>query len=380
MRHGDSQRSWLGRSETDRRADAETPLHRGIVAASPRRAVRVAVALALSLFAFGCSGCRTAYVARLAYEQARYLASAEPVEDLVEREQDPARRETLAMVLAARDFARRSGLDVGDSYLEVANMKSAAPFHVVTAAYADRLEPYTWWYPVVGAIPYRGYFEREAAEEFARGLEKEEGLDTIIVEASAYSTLGWFADPLPSTVVDRGTMAVVNTVLHELVHQTVFVPGQIAFNETLATAVAYRLSADFFAERGDAELAERWRRGRVAWIERSRILDQAAATLKSFFERARDEKWPRERMLAERATMYEQVKRDAVAADKIFAADFATRTLHNASFLSIHRYATRAAEIDEFLGAHATIKDALDAVRTVTEDAGDPYDALAAKT
>ncbi|HYC00277.1 MAG TPA: aminopeptidase [Candidatus Limnocylindrales bacterium] len=334
------------------------------------------LAATLSLFAFGCSGCRAVYVTRLAYEQARYLASAESVEELIARTEDPERRKALELVLEAREFARRSGLEVGGSYRKVANMKSASPFHVVTAAYADRLEPYTWWYPVVGAIPYRGYFEREAALEYARELEKDEALDTAVVEASAYSTLGWFADPLPSTVVDRGTMAVATTVLHELVHQTLFIPGQVAFNETLATAVAYRLADDFFAERGEVERAERLRRARAAWVARSRILDDAAATLKAFFERARQERWPRERMLEERTRVYEQVQADAIAADPVFAAEFRGRTLHNATFLAIHRYATRAAEIEAFLDTQPSVKAALDRIRELTKEERDPYLAL----
>ena len=338
---------------------------------------RLTVALALSLFAFGCSGCRGAYVARLAYEQARYLASAEPIEKLIEQAEDPERRRTLQLVLEVREFAKGRGLDVGGSYLKVADMKSASPFHVVTAAYADRLEPYTWWYPVVGAIPYRGYFEREPAEEFARKLENDEGLDTLVIEAAAYSTLGWFADPLPSTVLERGAMAVATTVLHELVHQTLFIPGQVAFNETLATAVAYRLVDDFFAERGEPERAERVRRARLAWIERGRILDDAAARLREFFAHAAGQQWSRERLLEERSAIYRQVQDAAIAADPVFAAEFSGRTLHNASFLAIHRYATRAIEIDAFLGRHATMREALEQLRKRTGGNNDAYAAIA---
>ncbi len=317
----------------------------------------MAAALGLGA-ALVCAGCRGAYLARLAWEEARFLGAAKPVTDLLATTQNPARRRALETLLDVREFAAREGLDVGGSYREVTDTASASPFHVVTAAYADRLEPYTWWYPVLGAIPYRGYFDRKSAEHFAAGLSAE-GLDTMIVEASAYSTLGWFDDPLPSSVLDRGEGAVVITVLHELVHQTFFAPGEVAFNETLATAVAWRLAERYFAARGDSERAAKAATAHRAWIARSDALDAAADRLRSLFDRARAEGIGREKMLEERATLYASIRSEVERVDPAFAADLGDNGLDNASFLAAHRYASGGHAIDDFVASSPSVAAAL---------------------
>jgi predicted aminopeptidase len=310
------------------------------------------------LGAFG-SGCRGAYLARLAWEEVQYLGSAAPATQLLATAGNPARRRALESLLDVRAFAIAEGLDVGGSYRKVADTGSSAPFQVVTAAYADRLKPYTWWYPVIGAIPYRGYFELDDARRFAKTLQSK-GLETMIVEASAYSTLGWFDDPLPSSVVDRGETSVVVTVLHELVHQTFFAPGEVAFNETLATAAAWRLAERYYTTKGDSARAERMRFGRERWIYRSDVMDVAADRLRTFFETAREEDWPRDRMLAERERLYEETLVDLERYDPEFAAELRADGLNNASFLASWRYAKSGRAIDVFLARQPSIKAGLD--------------------
>lgn len=326
--------------------------------------------------ALAVCGCRAGYVARLAYEEACYLARARPIQELIAETPDLARREALALVLEVRRFAGSRGLDPGGSYLEVTDTGAAPAFQVVTAAPVDRLEPYTWWYPVIGAIPYRGYFDPDKARDFAAGLQAE-GLDTRIVEASAFSTLGWLADPLPSKVLDQGPLAIVTTVLHELVHQNFFARGQVAFNETLATAVAYRLAADFFEGRGDAASAGRVRSARLAWLARGRVLDQGATWLEELFARARAEHWPRGRLLAERESVYRAINESAAGIDSALAAALAAGGLNNASFLAVYRYAEQAAMLDDFLAGHPSLPDALARLRALTAGGKDAYAALA---
>lgn len=304
-----------------------------------------------------CGGCRGAYLVRLAVEEVRFLNTATPVTEMLATVQDPARRRALETLLAVRAFAEAEGLDVGGSYREVADVSSATPFHVVTAAWSDRLEPYTWWYPVIGAIPYRGYFDREPADRFAAGLAAD-GLDTMVVEASAYSTLGWFDDPLPSNVLDRGEGAVVITVLHELVHQTFFAPGEVAFNETLATAIAWRLAERYYSARGEAERAAKVAAAREAWMARSDVMDAAAVRLRDFFDNARQQRLTRERMLEQRAALYADLLSHVERVDASFASGL-DRGLDNASFLASYRYATGGRAIDAFLGACPSIPAAL---------------------
>lgn len=330
---------------------------------------RIASAV-LVVLAFLVSGCRSVYLTRLAIEQARFIRAATPATDLLATTEDPDRRRALQALVDVRSFAAAEGLEVGGSYRKVSDSQKTSPFYVVTAAYVDRLEPYTWWYPVVGSIPYRGYFDREPAEQYAARLRKD-GLDTMIVEASAYSTLGWLDDPLPSSVVDRGEQAVVVTVLHELVHQTFFAPGQVELNETLATAVSWRLAERFYEARGDAAAAASAREWREAWIRRSDALDAAAEKLRLYYAKTRTLRLERGQVLADRERIYAEVLADIERVDESFAAELRAGGLDNASFLAAHRYSTGGRTIDAFLASAPTIDEALDRLADEIDRDGD---------
>ncbi len=126
--------------------------------------------------------------------------------------------------------------------------------HVVTAAPANRVEAITWWFPITGRVSYRGYFQKERAVDFAADLERE-GYDTYVRPAPLYSTLGWFDDPVPRAVLSWPESDLIDTFLHELVHQTTFVAGDIAYNEALATFIAHRATLAFLVD--DPETRQR---------------------------------------------------------------------------------------------------------------------------
>ena len=249
---------------------------------------RAAVALALAAAAAGCAAFEGAgYIARAGWSEARILLRREPIAVLLERpDVDPALRERLALVLAVREFAAdRLGLRVGDSYTTYAQVDHDATVHVLSAARRDRLEAHAWWYPVVGRLPYRGFFDRGAAERAGRRLEAR-GLDVDVRPAVAFSTLGWFADPLLSTAATGPPVEVAETVIHELFHSTLYVPGAAAFNESAATFVGHRGTIAFFCEGGaDARCAEAIRRWR-ATRARGAVLARLARGLDTLYAAA----------------------------------------------------------------------------------------------
>lgn len=210
----------------------------------------VGVVLFFTLTPTGC------YLSRAGWEEARILAGRQKIASLVEDPRtDAATRAKLQLVLAARSFARDSiGLDVGESFTTYTRLGRDTLVLVLSAAYRDRLEPYTWWFPIVGRVPYKGFFDFDAAQRAARDLQGD-GFDTYLRPSAAFSTLGWFNDPLLSTTLRYDSLDLANTVIHEVTHNTFYAPGQAVFNESFATFVGARGAEWFFRARGDSARA-----------------------------------------------------------------------------------------------------------------------------
>ncbi len=203
--------------------------------------------------------CSPGYVLRAGYEEAKILRRRQPITRMVaDPRTPPAQRAKLALVLEARGFAQRElKLDVGDSYTTFSQLDSDTLALVLSAAHRDRFAPHTWWFPIVGRVPYKGFFSEEKARREIAKLEQR-GLDTYLRPTSAFSTLGWFNDPLVSPLLRYDSVSLANTVIHELFHNTLYVPGQAAFNESLANFVGGRGAIQFFCAR-DARLCEQAR-------------------------------------------------------------------------------------------------------------------------
>ncbi len=195
------------------------------------------------------TGCSVGYVARAAYEEARILWRRRDIErKLAEPDLAPATKRKLELVLDVRRFAaERIDLRVGGSFRTVSAVDRRAIVHLLTAAPRDRLEPYTWWFPIVGRVPYRGFFSEHAAAALAADLERQ-SYDTYVRPAIAFSTLGWFDDPLPSPLLNHDEVTLAQVIFHELWHNTLFLPGQTAFDESTATFTGYRAAIEFFCD------------------------------------------------------------------------------------------------------------------------------------
>jgi len=232
-----------------------------------------------SCLLLGClvSGCSFSYILRAGYEEAKILWHRRPIEEVLRRPGlDAATREKLELVLRVRRFAEQD-LDfrVDGSYGSVTELASPPIVYVVTAAPRTKLEPYTWWFPVVGRVMYKGYFSLDAAKQEARRLEAK-GYDVYVRTALAFSTLGWFADPLlPNLLVyDKETLA--NIIIHELFHSTFYLSGQTALNESLANFAGHRGAIAFFAKEQGKE-ADATRHAVATWESELAISNFLAA-------------------------------------------------------------------------------------------------------
>ena len=212
------------------------------------------------------SGCMVGYLVRAGYEGGRILWNRKPIsESLARAGLAPQIREKLMTVLAVRKFAAENlGLDVGGAYETIAPVDRGAVVHVVMAAPRDSLEPYTWWFPIVGRVPYRGYFDEADANAMAAALE-ERGLDTMVRPAVAFSSLGFFDDPLLTNLLKLDRVELAGVIIHELFHRTYYMPGNAMFDESAATYVGSAGAVKFFAAtEGDASPATIAARGILA--------------------------------------------------------------------------------------------------------------------
>jgi predicted aminopeptidase len=203
-----------------------------------RRAVVLGCACLLMIGAL--SGCQTIrFYSQAAAGQYEILAHQTSIVDLIQNPgTDPKLKAQLKLVLHFRDFAAQAlKLQPDGSYLKYVDLHR--PFVVWNVNVAPRLslKPKTWWFPIVGSVSYVGYFSEAGARRYTAIWDKK-GWDTYIGDVPAYSTLGWFHDPLLNTFIFESEADLADTIFHELTHRRLFVAGDTDFNEAFATMVA----------------------------------------------------------------------------------------------------------------------------------------------
>lgn len=198
------------------------------------------------------------YLARAAWEEGKILRGRRSIVRLAQDSTlDPATRAKLQLVLEARAFARDSlRLPAKDAFTQFTQLESDTLVLVLSGARRDRLEGKSWWFPIVGRVPYKGFFDVAAAQRAERELASD-GYDTYLRPAAAFSTLGWFNDPLLSTTLVADSVDLVNTVIHELTHNRYYAKDGAVFNESFANFVGARGAERFFLARADTPSAQR---------------------------------------------------------------------------------------------------------------------------
>ena len=224
---------------------------------SRRLLVGVLVAVLVAVLVSGCGS--LGYYGQAIVGQLDLLGRRQDIQALVSDPSTPEPlRAKLELVLEMRDFASRDlALPENRSYRSYAGVQREALVWSVVATPAYSLEPRQWCYPIVGCASYRGYFSSSAAEEYAEAL-KAEGLDVVVDPVPAYSSLGWFADPIPSTVIDWREAELAGLIFHELAHQQLYQAGDSAFNEAFATAVERVGVERWLRARGQEHRLDHW--------------------------------------------------------------------------------------------------------------------------
>ncbi|HXG53206.1 MAG TPA: aminopeptidase [candidate division Zixibacteria bacterium] len=360
-------------SRTDRRGTRR-------LAAAWGRALRPASAGAL--VAAMLASCSPLYVMRAAYEEGKILWRREPIANLLK---DPAmdgdRREKLALVLAVREYARDVlKLNVGGSYASYSYVDRADLSYVLTAAPKTELRPYTWWFLIVGRVPYKGFFSKEAAAAAAEEL-RAEGYDTHVRIAPAFSTLGWFDDPLLDHLLKYDKVALADVVFHELFHNTLYVKGAGAFNESVANFVGGRAAIDFFRARS-GEGSPEHERAMLRWAEELEFADfiEALATeLTDLYAR----EIPYEDKLRAREAVFDRARRDwqerTAARPGHRFRGFSRQELNNAVLINFMLYLKNLRLFESVYHALGqSLPAVIASVRDAVDGGGDPFEKVRA--
>ncbi len=182
----------------------------------------------------------------------------------------PALRETLSRVLEMREFASLElGLPDNQSYRSYVELDRTFVLWNVVATEEFSLRPRTWCFPVAGCVAYRGYYSQTSAQKFAAGL-RGQGHDVFVGGVRAYSTLGWFDDPVFSTMLSEQESYLAAVIFHELAHQRLYVSGDTSFNEAFAVVVEREGVRRWLRRQHDPEAVRRYERSlarEAAFIE-----------------------------------------------------------------------------------------------------------------
>lgn len=194
------------------------------------------------------------YGIRQGMGQLEIVWNARPVEEFL---QDPSFPDSLKQKLRLIDEIRKYAIDsLGlkdtKNYKTLYDQKNQEVMWVVQACEPFALQPKVWDFPIVGTVPYKGFFNKEKALGLRKELETE-GYDVSVRNPGGWSTLGWFTDPILSGMLDRSEGDLASLIIHEMVHATVFVKDDVDFNENLAdfigdTAAYYFLKYKFGAD------------------------------------------------------------------------------------------------------------------------------------
>ena len=297
---------------------------------------------ALLLSTIGLSGCGISYLWHVTVGQTALLLQRRSVEEAL---RDPhltsQEQHKLRMILAVRSFAiTQLGMQASQSYTTFVQLDRPYVSYNLSAASADAFKPYTWRFPIVGKMPYKGFFDKDYALREQHALD-EQGYDTYLRGIRAYSTLGYFNDPILSSMLAYDDAFLINTIIHEMLHQTVWFKGSVSFNESLASFVGEQGTLAYLQQQygTDAPEYQHYRALRADALVFEEYMDALINRLDALYHEpiSRADKLQRKaQILAEATTAYPEVfPRMQTTGYRNF---FERRSLNNAVLLAFRVY------------------------------------------
>lgn len=233
----------------------------------------------------GLCGCDTlGYYSQGIKGHLQLVSQIQPINKVLHQPETPQKtRDLLKLAQQARVFAvNQLGLPDNQSYRGFADLNRKQVTWNVVATRPLSLQPYLSCFPVVGCLSYRGYFTEQGAKRFAHALEQQ-GYETFIGDSTAYSTLGWFADPIVSPMLQYGDIRLVETLFHELAHQRLYIENDSNFNEAFATAVGQNGTREWLRHTHPEKLQayNRYLRRQADFLN---LLEQTSQRLKTLYQ------------------------------------------------------------------------------------------------
>lgn len=223
------------------------------------------------------------------YQQALFgqidiLIKREPIQNVIHNvATDPALKERLILVESVRSYASNIlKFPVGSNYATYVDTGRAFVVWNVFAAPEFSMEALKWCFPIAGCVSYRGYFHREQAEKLAGKLNTE-GNDVYVGGVSAYSTLGWFSDPVLNTFLKRSESKLAALIFHELAHKILYLPGDSVFNESFATAVENEALRRWLNDRQQPQVYQQVLDQQVRRFEFVSLVDSTKSRLRALY-------------------------------------------------------------------------------------------------
>jgi predicted aminopeptidase len=246
--------------------------------------IRIARAILLCAFALTTAGCAAPYYWQAIGGQLELLRKREPITEVIADPQaDPALKNTLTRITEMRRFAvEELGLPSNDSYTTYVALDRPYVVWNVVATDEFSVDPQRWCFPFAGCVAYRGYFDKAAADRFAAELATE-GLDVHSGGSTAYSTLGYFDDPVLSTMVNGGDQYVASLLFHELAHQKLYVKSDSEFSEAFAMVVEELGTERWLTQHATPADLERYRLRRERRAQFGELIAAQQARLRAIY-------------------------------------------------------------------------------------------------
>ncbi len=324
--------------------------------------------------------CGARYVAVSAVYQAEMLARREPVDELLATGTLSAGEEQrLRLFQEVKAFGRDIGLSATDNYSGYSRSWSRTIWNV-SACPPLSFEPRTWWFPIVGTVPYLGYFSSEEAHT-ARVRLEDEGYEVHMRVVNAYSTLGWFQDPILPAMMSWTEPQVAETVLHELAHATLWIPGSVAFNESFANVVGQAAGDQFLAHKygGDSKEVADARETDADWLAFRDILQGLYGELDAVYTGTLPEPEKVRRKEELYASLDDRVLESAIRNKPRYLQVVRTQTWNNPRLMQFRTYNSGEAEFAALMASsNGDIPTFITRVRELTRGQADPFAALRA--